>query len=158
MSIDRTQPVESQSQSFIKAPVASTSSRTYSSPSDPLTRLDPTSTPSKPAAAVSLANQAFQDSCNLCLPDLKTQGLAPHLTSRDVTALAEISPHAFGKTHPAALEWLIAVCNSSNDTGSSSTATNGHTDNHPDRIIHNNHHTNSNLNLVQNYLLIKQQI
>ncbi|KAA1102526.1 transcriptional coactivator hfi1/ADA1 [Puccinia graminis f. sp. tritici] len=157
MSIDRTQPVESQSQSLIEAPVASTSARPYSSPSDPLTRPDPTSSPSKPAT-VSLANQAFQASSNLRLRDLKTQGLAPHLTSRDVAALAEISPHAFGRTHPAALERLIAVCNSSNDTSSSSTTTNGHTENHPDRIIHNNHHTNSNVNLVENYLLIEQKI
>lgn len=88
LSVDQTQVVESNSQTHIEPPIASTSARPYSSPSD---RADQASSPSKPVP-ISLANQAFQASSNLRLRDLKTQGLAPHLTSRDVAALAEISP------------------------------------------------------------------
>lgn len=74
---------------------------------------DPTrASPSKPGG-ISLANQAYQASSSLRLRDLKTEGLAPHLTSCDITALAEISPHAFVRSHPAALEQLIATHSSS---------------------------------------------
>ncbi|KAI8460913.1 transcriptional regulator of RNA polII, SAGA, subunit-domain-containing protein [Phakopsora pachyrhizi] len=49
-----------------------------------------------------------QPSSNLCLRDRKTQGLAPHLTARDFAAFSEISPHAFFRAHPGALERLIS--------------------------------------------------
>ncbi|CAH7687956.1 transcriptional regulator of RNA polII, SAGA, subunit-domain-containing protein [Phakopsora pachyrhizi] len=55
-----------------------------------------------------LSNQVNQPSSNLCLRDRKTQGLAPHLTARDFAAFSEISPHAFFRAHPGALERLIS--------------------------------------------------
>ncbi|PLW10471.1 hypothetical protein PCANC_07109 [Puccinia coronata f. sp. avenae] len=129
--------------SLAQPPVASTSDGP-NSPSTTLPRPDPTSTsPAKQPAPISLAQQAYQASSNLRLRDLKTQGLAPHLTSRDVTALAEISPHAFVRTHPAALERLIAVCHTSTPPEPTSS----------DRIIHNHHGSN----LVDNCLLIEQK-
>lgn len=48
-------------------------------------------------------------SSSLRLRDLKTQGLAPHLTAKDFAGLAEISPHAFVRCHPGALERLVAT-------------------------------------------------
>ncbi|KAH9813885.1 transcriptional regulator of RNA polII, SAGA, subunit-domain-containing protein [Melampsora americana] len=82
------------------------------------------STPSHPfpshsnAEAESSSNQnlqsnlpkaAYQSSSSLRLRDLKTQGLAPHLTAKDFAALSEISPHSFVRCHPGALERLIAT-------------------------------------------------
>ncbi|KNZ53494.1 hypothetical protein VP01_3225g3 [Puccinia sorghi] len=129
---------------LVEPPAASTSARPYS-PSDSLSRPDQATSPMvKQSAPISLANQAYQASSNLRLRDLKTQGLAPHLTSRDVAALAEISPHAFVRTHPAALERLIAVCNTPPTPESTA----------PDRIIYSHH----NPDLVENYLLIEQKI
>ncbi|EGG09929.1 uncharacterized protein MELLADRAFT_95260 [Melampsora larici-populina 98AG31] len=52
---------------------------------------------------------AYQSSSTLRLRDLKTQGLAPHLTAKDFAALSEISPHSFVRCHPGALERLIAT-------------------------------------------------
>ncbi|OAV96244.1 hypothetical protein PTTG_03453 [Puccinia triticina 1-1 BBBD Race 1] len=158
LSVDQTQPGEPHSQSHAEPPIASTSARPYSSPSDTLFRPDPASSPSKPVTVTT--NQAFQTSSNLRLRDLKTQGLAPHLTSRDVAALAEISPHAFVRTHPAALERLIAVCSSGSDSSQTNSTTNGisNPEAHSDRIIQNNNHSNPNGNLAENYLLIEQKI
>ncbi|KAI9603996.1 hypothetical protein H4Q26_003606 [Puccinia striiformis f. sp. tritici PST-130] len=72
-------------------------------------------------------------------------GLAPHLTSRDVAALAEISPHAFVRTHPPALERLIAVCNSTSTSSATALISTSLPENIPDRIGLNNDINTSNL-------------
>ncbi|MBW0509685.1 hypothetical protein O181_049400 [Austropuccinia psidii MF-1] len=80
----------------------------HSSYPDALSNNGPSTLSQSPMKSVSLplANPA---SSNLRLRDMKTQGLAPHLTARDFTALAEISPHAFVRSHPGALERLIST-------------------------------------------------
>ncbi|KNE91681.1 hypothetical protein PSTG_14901 [Puccinia striiformis f. sp. tritici PST-78] len=135
----------------IDAPIDSSSSssaRPDSSPSTNLTRPDTVSTsPTKASGTiVGSASQTFhQASSDLRLRDLKTQGLAPHLTSRDVAALAEISPHAFVRTHPPALERLIAVCNSTSTSSATALISTSLPENIPDRIGLNNDINTSNL-------------
>ncbi|POW11511.1 hypothetical protein PSTT_05268, partial [Puccinia striiformis] len=127
----------------IDAPIDSSSSssaRPDSSPSTNLTRPDTVSTsPTKASGTiVGSASQTFhQASSDLRLRDLKTQGLAP--------ILPEISPHAFVRTHPPALERLIAVCNSTSTSSATALISTSLPENIPDRIGLNNDINTSNL-------------